>query len=155
MLDNIPLKRPRGLNFNSEFLDSLRVLECGSTGKASPCLPRPPAYSLSPLCFSSQAVSHMMGDSFTHTLAPCSSPYMQLLHSIPQTSAPRPCLGLRVVHAAGGLLKMETLGGGGGHLSTSFGDPRKKFTCSPDRKVGALCGHIPLASQTPHLIRGA
>lgn len=154
MLDNIPLKRPGGLNLNSEFLDSLRVLECGSTGKASPCLPRPPAYSLFPLCFSSQAVSRMMGGSCTH-IAPHSSPYMQLLHSIPQTSAPRPCLELRVVHAARGLLKMERLGGGGGHLSKEFGDPRKKFTCSPDRKVGALCGHILLASQTPHLIRGA
>ena len=143
MLDNIPLKRPGGLNLNSEFLDPLRVPECGSTGKASPCLPRPPAYSLFPLCFSSQAVSRMMGGSCRH-IAPCSSPYMQLLHSIPQTSAPRPCLGLRVVHAAGGLLKMERLGGGGGHLSRAFGDPRKKIHLYSRQKGGGSMWAHPL-----------
>ena len=143
MLDNIPLKRPRGLNFNSEFLDSLRVLECGSTGKASPCLPRPPAYSLSPLCFSSQAVSHMMGGSFTHTLAPCSSPYMQLLHSIPQTSAPRPCLGLRVVHAARALLKMERLGERVAIWAGNLGIPGKNSPVVQTERWGLYVGTSP------------
>ena len=121
-LTNIPLERPERPGLNSEFLDSWRVLECGSTERASHCLPGPSAYSLFPLCFSSQAVSCMMGGLCTHVASP-SSPYIKLLHSIPQTYAPQPCLGLRVVHAAKGLLKMERLGGGVAIWAKNLGVP--------------------------------
>ena len=141
MLDNIPLKRPGGLNLNSEFLDSLRVLECGSTGRASPCLPGPPAHSLFPLCFSSQAVSCVMGGSCTHV----AHPHLQSIYASPPLHPPN----LRssavpgtqgYAYSQGSAYNGETRGRGG-HLSREFGDPRN-FTCSKERKVGALSGHI-------------
>lgn len=145
MLDNIPSK-DLGAKFEFRIPGPWRVLECGSTGRASHCLPGPPQLTA---CFLFAS----------HPVAVCTHIASLLVH-IHNSSTPSPKLlcssampGLRVVHAAKGLLKWRDWGGGVAIWAKNLGIPGTSHGVKKGRWGPLSEGHPGL--QTTYLIRGA